>query len=92
MMGGMPKFATGGVVEGAQGIDKVPAMLTNGELVLNQAQQGNLASFIRGNTGGDKIEIVLTGNNFYGDDAGFAEKIGDTIVAQFRKHYQFESF
>jgi hypothetical protein len=29
------------------GVDKVPAMLSNGEVVLNQAQQGNLASFIK---------------------------------------------
>lgn len=91
-MGSLGHFAKGGIVDGPMGVDKVPAMLSNGEVVLNQAQQGNLASFIRGNQGGASIEVVVSGNSFYGDDASFAEKIGDTIVAQFRKHYSFETF
>jgi len=37
------QFATGGMVTGPQGIDRVPAMLTAGELVLNKSQQQNLA-------------------------------------------------
>ena len=39
------KFATGGIVQGdpSKG-DSVPAMLTAGELILNQAQQDNLVS------------------------------------------------
>ena len=41
----IPQFASGGIVQGdpSKG-DSVPAMLTAGELILNQAQQDNLAS------------------------------------------------
>jgi hypothetical protein len=49
-------FATGGIVHAADGYavpgnwgyDAVPSMLTSGELVLNRAQQGNLASQLEG--------------------------------------------
>ena len=37
------KFAKGGIVPGTGQGDIVPAMLTPGELILNQAQQENLA-------------------------------------------------
>lgn len=39
----VPKFARGGIVPGSGNQDTVPAMLTPGELILNQAQQDNLA-------------------------------------------------
>jgi len=41
----IPQFASGGIVQGdpSKG-DSVPAMLTAGELILNQAQQDNLAN------------------------------------------------
>tara|TARA_Y100000592_G_scaffold29057_1_gene46322 strand:+ start:423 stop:2342 length:1920 start_codon:yes stop_codon:yes gene_type:complete len=41
----IPQFANGGIVQGdpSKG-DSVPAMLTAGELILNQAQQDNLAN------------------------------------------------
>tara|TARA_R100000655_G_scaffold52345_5_gene90150 strand:- start:11643 stop:13445 length:1803 start_codon:yes stop_codon:yes gene_type:complete len=38
----VPKFADGGIVGGAGKQDTVPAMLTPGEVILNQAQQENL--------------------------------------------------
>lgn len=44
----IPRFAHGGVVEGPRGIDKVPAMLTAGEVVLNAAQQSNVATKLQG--------------------------------------------
>ena len=40
----VPKFAEGGIVQGSGNQDTVPAMLTPGEVILNQAQQENLAS------------------------------------------------
>lgn len=40
------RFAHGGLVEGPGGLDKVPAMLTAGEVVLNAAQQNNVARAI----------------------------------------------
>ena len=88
------RFASGGLIQWKKGIDAIPAMVSDGELILNKAQQGNLASFIRWNGGGSwtTIEVVVSWNNFYGDDASFAEKIGDSIVKQFRRNYSFESF
>ena len=45
------QFATGGIVQGNSGQgDTVPAMLTPGELILNQAQQQNLAGNMQGIT------------------------------------------
>ena len=40
----VPKFAEGGIVQGSGNQDTVPAMLTPGEVILNQARQENLAS------------------------------------------------
>lgn len=42
--GGIVRAAGGMVVPGNFGYDAVPALLTSGEVVLNRAQQGNLAS------------------------------------------------
>jgi len=39
----VPQFAQGGIVPGSGNQDTVPAMLTPGELILNQSQQENLA-------------------------------------------------
>ena len=50
----VPKFAEGGIVPGVGNSDPVPAMLTPGELILNQAQQENVA---QGLGGGINIEI-----------------------------------
>jgi len=44
------KFAMGGVVQGRGNRDTVPAMLTPGEVVLNQAQQENLVGGMGGVT------------------------------------------
>ena len=62
-------FARGGVVHAANGYvtgnhysgDLVPAMLNSGELVLNRAQQGNLASQLNDARGGGQLEAVITG-------------------------------
>jgi hypothetical protein len=89
--GGIVKEATGGVVTGNGGIDKVPAMLTAGELVLNAAQQRNLASNI-GDSKGQTIQINIYGNEFNGSGEDFAEKIGDFIMSRFKTMAQFQSF
>lgn len=59
----IPKFATGGIVQGNphQG-DVQPAMLTAGELILNQSQQDQLV----GNMGGVTINIA---GNFIGEES-----------------------
>tara|TARA_R110000824_G_scaffold271894_1_gene460371 strand:- start:218 stop:2026 length:1809 start_codon:yes stop_codon:yes gene_type:complete len=46
----IPKFAQGGVVPGTGNQDTVPAMLTPGEVILNKAQQENLAGGMGGIT------------------------------------------
>lgn len=85
-------FATGGVVKWPGGIDNVPAMLTAGEVVLNAAQQRMLAGNLQGAGSGSTIVVNVSGNSFYGDDEEFAQKIGDTIMQDFKNHYSFQSF
>ena len=71
--GGVVHAANGYFVPGNYGYDAVPSMLTSGELVLNRAQQGNLASQLtegggqrmgtaRASVSGEQIWIAL--NNF----------------------------
>ena len=71
--GGIVHAASGYYVPGNYGFDAVPSLLTSGELVLNKAQQGNLASQLtaaeRGNGQGgtpyvDGEKIFLGINNF----------------------------
>jgi len=50
------KYATGGIVPGTGNKDTIPAMLTPGEVILNQSQQSNLVQ----NMGG--ITINVQGN------------------------------
>lgn len=81
----------GGVVTGAHGIDKVPTMLTAGELVLNRAQQWSIAGQLQ--TGTQKAPtIVIQGNTFYWTDREFIDKIGETIMQEFKLHAGFASF
>ena len=72
-------FKTGGIAHAAQGFvpgnnysDNVPLMVSSGELILNRAQQGNIASQLSGSTLGDlnlsaiicgeQIRLVLNNN------------------------------
>ncbi len=84
------KFAQGGVVQGAWGLDNVPAMLTAGEVVLNASQQRNLAWNL--DKGWTSVNVTITWNSFYWDDENFAEKIGNTIMQNFKQHMSIESF
>ena len=68
----IPFFSRGGVVHAAGGIvagntysnDQIPAMLNAGEVVLNRAQAGVLASAIQDNGGGNgRIVGVLRGED-----------------------------
>jgi len=74
-IGDMKGFADGGVVPGTdrgQG-DTVPAMLTPGEVILNQAQQQNLAS----NMG--------TTVNIQGNVLGTEEFVRDTLIPEIQR-------
>jgi len=84
-------YATGGVVKWPAGNDMVPAMLTAGEVVLNAAQQRNLASQLGGGQG-QVVNLYVSGNNFYWSDDEFAERIGDTFMEKFKLMASFESF
>lgn len=84
-------YANGGVVSWPAGIDKVPAMLTAGEVVLNAAQQQNLARQLNWSNQ-PSINVTISGNSFFGDDERFVEKIGDKIIENFKMHYAFQSF
>jgi hypothetical protein len=61
--GRRPIRAAGGYVDGNNySGDMVPAMLNSGELVLNRAQQGNLASQLEnGASQNMKLDAVITG-------------------------------
>lgn len=53
-------YSSGGIVPGVGYTDKVPAMLTPGELILNAAQQRNLAEVLRrGSSGYNTAPIVI---------------------------------
>jgi len=72
---GLAQFADGGIVQGdpSKG-DSVPAMLTAGEVILNQAQQDNLV----GNMGGVTINIE-------GNMIGNEEFVRDTLIPEVQK-------
>jgi hypothetical protein len=53
-----PQFATGGIVPGNSFAgDKVPALVNSGELILNQAQQDNIAGQLGG--GGNSTATII---------------------------------
>ena len=67
------QFASGGIVQGTGNRDTVPAMLTPGELILNQSQQDNLA----GNMG----ITVNIGGNIIGEESF----VRDTLIPEIEK-------
>ena len=68
------EFNKGGIVQGVGNKDTVPAMLTPGELILNQAQQNNLV----GGMGGVTINI---GGNIIGEESF----VRDTLIPEIEK-------
>lgn len=83
-------MAEGGVVSGPAGVDKVPAMLSAGEVVLNAAQQQNVGRKLQGS--GTVVQIIVKDNVVYGDDKQYFQKVGDSIVENFKMHAAFQSF
>ena len=62
--GGVVRAAMGYEVPGNYGFDAVPALLTSGEVVLNRAQQGVLASALQtGGLAGLQLEAVIAGED-----------------------------
>ena len=79
-------FNRGGVVHAANGFvpgssysgDNVPAMLNSGELILNKAQQGNLASQLgEGGLGGVNLSAVVTGEQIHLVHNRYLRRIGE---------------
>lgn len=68
------EFNKGGIVKGVGNLDTVPAMLTPGELILNQAQQNNLA----GGMGGVTVNI---GGNIIGEESF----VRDTLIPEIER-------
>lgn len=67
------KYASGGIVQGngSGWSDSVPTLLSNGEMVLNRRQQGNLFALLDGNRISDslsngKVEFKISGQNLIG--------------------------
>ena len=71
------KFADGGIVPGYGSQDTVPAMLTPGEVILNQAQQENLVR-------GMGVTVNIQGNVF-----GTMEFVRDTLVPEIERAVRF---
>ena len=67
------EFARGGIVQGIGNRDTVPAMLTPGELILNQSQQDNLA----GNMG----VTINIGGNIIGEESF----VRDTLIPEIER-------
>jgi hypothetical protein len=68
-----------------KGTDNIPAMLTAGEVVLNAAQQKNLAGAIQSSRGGGTsiaISVDARGSNLYSPKAvdELAEKLADRLA------------
>lgn len=62
--GGIVRAAMGYEVPGNIGYDGVPSLLTSGEVVLNRAQQGVLASQLQaGGIGGMQLEAIIAGED-----------------------------
>lgn len=84
------QFALGGMVSGPSGIDRVPAMLSPGELILNRSQQENLAWQL-GSGWGQTIYITFQ-PQIFGSKEWLAEEMMDGFMKEFKKHTTFESW
>ena len=71
------RFSGGGKVRGAGAGDIIDAKVSPGELILNLAQQKNLVAALGGGGG---MTVLVQGNQFYGSEETFAEKIGNSIL------------
>ena len=90
-------FARGGIVRAAGGFsvpgnnysgDRVPALLNSGELVLNKAQQGNLASQLEGSgLGNIRLEAVASGEQlfFVQNNRGLRTGRGEIVQSKRRR-------
>jgi hypothetical protein len=85
----VPKFATGGIVQWTAGIDNVLARVSPWELILNRAQQENVANQL---TSSGQTIIVNIAPTIYGDNEEYAQQIWDLIVSELKYHTRTESY
>ena len=70
-------FATGGIVPGNDYSDNTPVFVSSGELILNKAQQSNLAGQLQGGAMGDiKIGGVVEGSHILLAASNYARQTG----------------
>jgi len=92
--GNIVPFATGGIVNSPTIFPMASGMGLMGEagpeaiMPLKRNSRGQLG--VMGGGGG--ITINITGNNLYGNDKDFANKIGDTIIKKLSNTYSFNSY
>jgi hypothetical protein len=91
----VPQYLSGGGFAYAsnvfepQGTDTIPAMLTPGEMVLTASQQSTL--FDQLNRGsGRKIELYVTGENHFHNEADMDKLISKTMIALSREQERAE--
>ena len=94
--GGMvPGYVNGGIIPGSKlpaSHDKIQTMLDPGELVLNRAQQRNLAGQLTAEkSGGQVVNITITGNTIYGED-DIEEKISTKILRSLQSSTAIASY
>lgn len=80
------KYASGGIVQGngSGWSDSVPTLLSNGEMVLNRRQQGNLFALLDGNRISDslsngKVEFRISGANLVGTLNNYNKKTSKVL-------------
>lgn len=66
-MAAVPKFATGGIVDGSSFYgDKVLARVNSGEMILNRSQQRNLFNLINGSGTSNTVKFRIEGKELVG--------------------------
>jgi hypothetical protein len=86
------KFQSGWIVQWPWWVDKVPAMLTAWELVLNKSQQANLASQLNWWWGGKTLIVEVKNNQFAWVSDEFAEQIGNLVMQDLAWNTIFQSY
>lgn len=84
--GAMQTFADGGIVQGAGSgwSDSIPTLLSNGEMVLNRRQQGNLFALLDGSRVSDSapsggVEFKIKGTELVGVLKNYNKKTSKTL-------------
>ena len=85
--GNVLRAESGTVVPGNYGYDAVPALLTSGEVVLNRAQQANIASQLDGSSalGNLQLETIIRGEDMLVTINNYGRRSGRGEIVQNRR-------